>query len=61
MRTIQLVIITIAAALFLSLTGCQEPKGYIELKEPKKELSDMPARENWLDMPLPIPTNESQD
>ena len=38
MKTIQTIIITISAALLLTLAGCQEPKGYLELKEPKPEL-----------------------
>lgn len=39
MKTNQIIFIAIAAALFFTLAGCQEPKGYIELKEPKQELS----------------------
>lgn len=38
MKTIQTIIITISAALLLTLAGCQEPKGYLELKDPKPEL-----------------------
>mgnify|MGYP003455447096 FL=1 len=38
MKTNQTIIIAMTAALFLTLAGCQEPKGYLELKEPKQEL-----------------------
>ncbi len=47
MKTNQITIITITAVLLFTLVGCEQPKGYIELKEPKKELSDMPERKNW--------------
>ena len=39
MKTNQTIIIAMTAVLLLTLAGCQEPKGYLELKEPKKELS----------------------
>lgn len=35
------------ALLLLILAGCQEPKGYLELKEPKKELSELPSGKSW--------------
>ncbi len=38
MKTIQTIIIAMTATLLLTLAGCQEPKGYLELKEPKPEL-----------------------
>ena len=38
MKTNKKIIIAMTAALFLTLAGCQEPKGYLELKEPKPEL-----------------------
>ena len=38
MKTIQTIIIAMTAVLLLTLAGCQEPKGYLELKEPKPEL-----------------------
>ena len=38
MKTNQTIIIAMTAALFLTLAGCQEPKGYLELKETKPEL-----------------------
>ena len=38
MKTHQITIIAITAALLLTLAGCEEPKGYLELKEPKPEL-----------------------
>ncbi|SOD22665.1 hypothetical protein [Nitrosomonas ureae] len=38
MKTIQTIIIAMTAILLLTLAGCQEPKGYLERKEPKPEL-----------------------
>ena len=38
MKTNQTNIIAMTAALLLTLAGCQEPKGYLELKDPKPEL-----------------------
>ena len=35
MKTNQTIIIAMTAVLLLTLAGCQEPKGYLELKEPK--------------------------
>ena len=38
MKTNQTIIIAMTAVLLLTLAGCQESKGYLELKEPKPEL-----------------------
>jgi hypothetical protein len=40
MKTNQTIIIAMTAVLLLTLAGCQEPKGYLELKEPKPELKE---------------------
>jgi uncharacterized lipoprotein YajG len=47
MKTNQTIIIAMTAVLLLTLAGCQEPKGYLELKEPKKELSELPPGKSW--------------
>lgn len=47
MKTNQITIMTIAAVLLLTLAGCQEPKGELELKEPWKPVSEMPGSMNW--------------
>lgn len=47
MKTNQITIITITAALLFSLVGCQEPKGELELKEPWKPVSEMPGSVKW--------------
>jgi len=39
MKTNQITIIAITAALLFTLAGCEEPKGYLELKESKPELT----------------------
>ena len=42
-------------SLFL-LSGCsKDGDGKLELKEPKKELSEMPERKNWLQMDVSDP------
>ena len=47
MKTIQTIIIAMTAALLLTLAGCQEPKGYLELKEPMKPESEMTPGKEW--------------
>ena len=40
----------------LLLSGCyKDGDGKIELKEPKKELSEVPERKNWLQMDVSDP------
>ena len=40
--------IAIICSLSLLLSGCyKDGDGKLELKEPKKELSEMPERKNW--------------
>ena len=52
MKVFQFIILAAIVALFLGLAGCEEPKGHLELKEPKKELSEMPERKDWLTTPV---------
>ncbi|MBS0300014.1 MAG: hypothetical protein JSR32_08845 [Proteobacteria bacterium] len=41
---------------FVTVTGCyKDGDGKLELKEPKKELSEMPERKNWLEMDISDP------
>ena len=47
MKTNQTITIAMTAALLLTLAGCQEPKGYLELKEPMKPVSEMTPAMNW--------------
>ncbi len=46
----------------LLLSGCgKDGDGKLEMKEPKKELSEMPERKSWFDTPISQqPTDESQ-
>ncbi|SET58082.1 hypothetical protein SAMN05216326_13910 [Nitrosomonas marina] len=54
--------ITIVTILFLLLTGCEPTDGKLELKEPKKELSEMPERKGWFDTPISQqPADESTE
>lgn len=46
MKILQIITITAIAASFLALIGC-DTDGQIELKEPKKELSEMPPSTVW--------------
>ncbi len=47
MKTNQITIISIIAALLFALAGCDEPKGELELKEPWKPVSEMPGSMTW--------------
>lgn len=47
MKTHQITIIAITAALLLILAGCEEPKGYLERKEPKPELGKYDSGIRW--------------
>ena len=47
MKTINMLIIAIIAISVLVLTGCEKTDGQLKLKEPRKELSEMPERKNW--------------
>ncbi len=46
----------------LLLSGCgKDGDGKLEMKESKKELSEMPERKSWFDTPISQqPTDESQ-
>jgi len=48
--------------IMLLLSGCgKDGDGKLEMKEPKKELSEMPQRKGWFDTPISQqPTDESQ-
>ena len=46
----------ICSLSLLLLSGCyKDGDGKLELKEPKKELSEMPERKNWLEMDVSDP------
>ncbi len=46
----------ICSMSLLLLSGCYKGgDGKLELKEPKKELSEMPERKNWLEMDVSDP------
>lgn len=47
MKPFSIFLIAIVTILFLFLTGCEPTDGKLELKEPRKELSEMPERKNW--------------
>lgn len=48
MKTINmLIIVIIVISVLILLAGCEKTDGQIELKEPKKELDEMPPRKNW--------------
>ena len=51
-----LIIAVIYSLSLLLLSGCyKDGDGKLELKEPKKELSEMPERKNWLEMVISDP------
>ena len=52
MKPFSVFLITIVTISFLLLTGCEPTDGKLELKEPRKELSEMPERKGWFDTPI---------
>lgn len=59
MKKSQLIIVFIAVLSLFLLSACGEDgDGKIEMKEPKKELSDMPQENNWFDTRPPGLDNE---
>jgi len=56
MKKGHLIIAVICSLTLLLLSGCyKDGDGKLELKEPKKELSEMPERKNWLEMDVSDP------
>ena len=56
MKKGHLIIAIICSLSFLLLSGCyKDGDGKLELKEPKKELREMPERKNWLEMDVSDP------
>ncbi|WP_164503192.1 hypothetical protein [Nitrosomonas sp. JL21] len=48
MKIRDLSIAVVGLSAFLLLSGCyKDGDGKLEMKEPKKELSEMPERKNW--------------
>ena len=47
MKLLNIFLITIVTISFLLLSGCEPTDGKLELKEPKKELSEMPPGIVW--------------
>ncbi|MER2514623.1 MAG: hypothetical protein ABTQ25_19805 [Nitrosomonas ureae] len=56
MKKSDLIIAVICLSSLLLMSGCsKDGDGKLELKEPKKELSEMPERKNWLQMDVSDP------
>ena len=56
MKKSYLSIAVICSSFLLLLSGCyKDGDGKLELKQPKKELSEMPERKNWLEMDISDP------
>jgi hypothetical protein len=47
MKILKIITITAITVSFLALVGCEEPKGYLELKEPMKEPSEIHQGKAW--------------
>lgn len=47
MKSFKVLVIIMGVFSILVLTGCEPTDGKVELKEPGKELSDMPPRIVW--------------
>ena len=59
MKNIQLISLVVCLLSLVMLSGCsKDGDGQLELKEPKKELSEMPERKNWLEIDI---TEDSPD
>ncbi|MDR4513616.1 hypothetical protein [Nitrosomonas sp.] len=53
MKNIQIVSLIVCLLSLVMLSGCsKDGDGQLELKEPKKELSEMPERKNWLEIDI---------
>ncbi len=62
MKSISILLMFIGTISVLVLTGCEPTDGKLELKEPKKELSEMPERKGWFDTPISQqPADESAE
>ena len=59
MKNIQLISLVVCLLSLVVFSGCsKDGDGQLELKEPKKELSEMPERKNWLEIDI---TEDSPD
>ncbi len=59
MKNIQLISLAVCFLFLVARPGCsKDGDGQLELKEPKKELSEMPERKNWLEIDI---TEDSPD
>ena len=59
MKNIQIISLVVCLLSLVTLPGCsKDGDGQLELKEPKKELSEMPERKNWLEIDI---TEDSPD
>ncbi|PTQ88467.1 hypothetical protein C8R30_1522 [Nitrosomonas nitrosa] len=52
MKLISILLMILVTISVLTLTGCKPTDGKLELKEPKKELSEIPERKGWFDTPI---------
>ena len=56
MKKGHLIIAVICSLTLLLLSGCyKDGDGKLELKEPKKELGEMPERKSWFEMDVSDP------
>lgn len=59
MKNVQIISLIVCLLSLVMLSGCsKDGDGQLELKEPKKELSEMPERKNWLEIDI---TEDSPD
>lgn len=53
MKNIHIISLVICLFYLVALLGCsKDGDGQLELKEPKKELNEMPERKNWLEIDI---------
>jgi len=63
MKTKHLIIVLIAVLSLFLLSGCgKDGDGQLDVKEPMKELSEMPQGKDWFNTPISQqPIDEAQD
>jgi len=63
MKTNYLIIVLIVALSLLMLSGCgKDGDGQLDVKEPMRELSEMPKGKDWFNTPISQqPTDGSQN
>ncbi|MCW5599998.1 hypothetical protein [Nitrosomonas sp.] len=61
MKKICFIFVAICSAYLLLLSGCSnDGDGKLEMKEPRKELNELPQGKNWFEMDISDPEKFNQ-